>query len=97
MSQSRKFLIVGTGRCGSTLLSAIIAKSGGSFGLPALEDWDRRGGALEHPCILSAYKWVQILYLQWCQQLTGTLSLVCNRLFLNEKKRGRARIPWRIT
>ena len=39
------------------LLSAIIAKSGGSFGLPALEDWDRRGGALEHPCILSAYKW----------------------------------------
>ena len=23
-------------------------------------------------------------------------SLVCNRLFLNEKKRGRARIPWRI-
>ena len=31
------------------------------------------------------------------QQLTGKLSLVCNRLFLNEKKRGRARIPWRIT
>ena len=29
MSQSRKFLIVGTDRCGSTLLSAIIAKSGG--------------------------------------------------------------------
>ncbi len=57
MSQPSKFLIVGTGRCGSTLLSAIIAKSGGSFGLPAVEDWDRSGGALEHPYIHSAYKW----------------------------------------
>ena len=36
---------------------------------------------------------VDLIFRQWFQQLTGTLSLVCNRLFLNEKKRGRARIP----
>ncbi len=52
-----KFLIVGTGRSGSSLLSAIICQSGGSFGLPAVEDWDRSRGTLEHPYIHSAYKW----------------------------------------
>ena len=57
MPDKPKFLIVGIGRSGSSLLAAILAKSGGNFGLPSLDDWDRRDGVLEHPYVLNAYKW----------------------------------------
>jgi len=43
------FCIVGTGRSGSSLLAAIIANSGGNFGLPAQVDWDSEKGSMEHP------------------------------------------------
>ncbi len=52
-----KYLIVGTGRNGSSLLAAIIARSGGNLGLPALDHWERKGGVLEHPYVHNAYKW----------------------------------------
>ena len=52
-----KFLIVGTGRCGSSFLSAIIAKAGGSFEMPAVEHWGPGSGAFDSLYILKAYKW----------------------------------------
>ena len=52
-----KFLIVGTGRCGSSFLSAIIAKAGGSFEMPAVEHWHPGSGAFDSLYILRAYKW----------------------------------------
>ena len=57
VTDGAKFLIIGTGRSGSSLLAAILASSGGNFGLPSLDDWNRRGGALEHPYVLNGYKW----------------------------------------
>lgn len=42
-----RFLIVCTGRDGSTLLSAILAAAGANFGEPEKRDWDPRGGAYE--------------------------------------------------
>ena len=43
-----RFFLVTTGRSGSSLLAAIIAASGGRFGLPAVNNWDASNGALEH-------------------------------------------------
>ncbi|MEW5786237.1 MAG: hypothetical protein AB1899_00145 [Pseudomonadota bacterium] len=42
-----RFLIVCTGRDGSTLLSAILAAAGANFGEPEKQDWDPRAGAYE--------------------------------------------------
>ena len=44
-----RFLIVGTGRCGSSLLSAILARAGANFDMPLRAEWDRRSGEYEHP------------------------------------------------
>jgi hypothetical protein len=54
---SPKYLIVGPGRSGSSLLAAILARAGGDFGLPRPDAWDRRSGEYEHPLAHAAYKW----------------------------------------
>ena len=59
-----KFFIVGTGRSGSSLLSAILQQAGANFGLPTLKEWDRDHGALEHPDLdkmNSWHKWQQMI------------------------------------
>ncbi|HEX3051685.1 MAG TPA: hypothetical protein VHP83_13575 [Aggregatilineaceae bacterium] len=52
-----RYLIVGPGRTGSSLLSAILVNIGASFDLPVLENWESRAGAYEHPLIHSARRW----------------------------------------
>lgn len=52
-----KFLNVSTGRCGSTLLSAILAHAGADFGMGNNKEWNRASGDYEHPDLDTAYKW----------------------------------------
>ena len=49
---SNRYFIVGIGRTGSSLLSAILSDSGGNFGLNNVRDWDKSSGAFEHPDII---------------------------------------------
>jgi len=56
-SDKTRYLIVGTGRSGSSLLSAILADAGANFNMPKMSSWDRKTGAYEHPKLHSAYKW----------------------------------------
>lgn len=56
-SDKRRYLIVGTGRSGSSLLCSILAGVGAHFGMPNLSSWDRKSGAYEHPKLISACKW----------------------------------------
>ncbi|WP_420349073.1 hypothetical protein [Pelagibius sp.] len=52
MSDDRlRYFIINSGRCGSSLLAAILADSGADFGLPVPADWSQDEGALEHPDI----------------------------------------------
>ena len=44
-----RFIMVTTGRSGSSLLAAIIADAGGKFGFPSKDEWDPESGAMEHP------------------------------------------------
>lgn len=53
----RRFLIVGTGRNGSSLLAAILADAGAEFDMAGVESWDRSAGAYEHPLVHSATAW----------------------------------------
>lgn len=55
--QNDKYLLVGTGRNGSSLLATILQQAGMDFGLPETTDWDKSSGALEHPLLHAAYKW----------------------------------------
>ncbi len=50
------YCIVGTGRSGSSLLAAIIAMSGGNFGLDTQVEWDHIKGSMEHPLCHICYK-----------------------------------------
>lgn len=43
----RCYIVLSTGRCGSSLLSSILAKSGANFGMPDNIEWDERLGAYE--------------------------------------------------
>lgn len=52
------YCVIGTGRSGSSLLAAILAGSGGNFGMPAREDWDPVKGAMEHPACHASYKYL---------------------------------------
>jgi len=52
-----KYLIVGTGRNGSSLLSAILNGAGADYGIEFKEDWDPRSGAFEQDNLHEAYKW----------------------------------------
>ena len=48
----KRYFIVNTGRCGSTLLTVILADAGADFGLPTPGGWDPAGGDMEHPEIV---------------------------------------------
>lgn len=43
-----RVLLVHTGRCGSSLLSVIMADAGGDFGVPVPEDWSGATGVMRH-------------------------------------------------
>jgi len=60
-SNNERFLIVSTGRCGSSLLSAILAHAGADFDLPDLDSWSRSSGAYEHPKLEKAYAWFRLM------------------------------------
>ncbi|MCX7915829.1 MAG: hypothetical protein N3A53_05955, partial [Verrucomicrobiae bacterium] len=47
----RRYFILGTGRNGSSLFSAILAASGANFGMTPTGTWDPRTGAYEHPAL----------------------------------------------
>lgn len=51
----RRYLIVCTGRDGSTLLAAILSASGANFGMPEKRDWNPRAGAYESWTAAKAY------------------------------------------
>jgi len=53
----RRFIIVGTGRSGSSLLAAILADAGANFAMAAQDSWVRGGGAYEHRRLVEAYTW----------------------------------------
>jgi len=63
MEENTIFCIVGTGRCGSSLLSAILAGAGADFGLKAKNNWDPVKGALEHSSVHAAYKYLHRIQL----------------------------------
>ena len=53
----RRFFIITASRTGSSLLSAILADAGASFGMEAPQHWNPSGGALEHPDLLRAARY----------------------------------------
>ncbi len=57
METQTRFLIVGSGRSGSSLISAILHDAGAGFYLPGVADWDPVKGAYEHPALHRAYHW----------------------------------------
>lgn len=56
-SDKIRYLTVGTGRSGSSLLSAILADAGAIFDMLKISSWDRISGAYEHPKLHSAKRW----------------------------------------
>lgn len=44
-----RVLLVHTGRCGSSLLSVIMADAGADFGMPIPDDWSGATGVMRHP------------------------------------------------
>lgn len=55
-NELKRFLIISTGRSGSSLLSSIISHSGGEFNLPDNPlKWNPIDGAFEHPLLHRAY------------------------------------------
>ncbi|MEQ8994949.1 MAG: hypothetical protein RID53_00400 [Coleofasciculus sp. B1-GNL1-01] len=57
LNDKDRYLIVGTGRSGSSLLAAILADAGADFNLPSVLTWNRSSGAYEHPKLICACKW----------------------------------------
>jgi hypothetical protein len=51
-----KFLIIGTGRSGTSLLSAILADAGADFAMPNSADWNQTIGYFEHGDVQKAGK-----------------------------------------
>lgn len=51
---NERFVILGSGRCGSSLLAAICAEAGAEFGMDVVRSWDRGAGANEHPLYVRA-------------------------------------------
>jgi hypothetical protein len=52
-----RYLIVSTGRSGSSLLAAILVDAGAEFDMAPRKKWNPGSGAYEHPLILSAARW----------------------------------------
>jgi hypothetical protein len=53
----QRYLIVGTGRSGSTALAAVLAGAGANFSMSQVEAWDYKAGEYEHPMIHRARRW----------------------------------------
>lgn len=78
MTSEHKFIVLGTPRSGSSLLSAILANAGADFGMDRGLDWYRGSGAYEHAQIIAAYKHLKRAKL---------FSKVSDSLALREKKK----------
>lgn len=57
MAANTRYLLVGAGRSGSSLLAAIMADNGADFHMPRVDDWNAGSGAYEHAEIATALKW----------------------------------------
>ncbi|MEP5255634.1 MAG: hypothetical protein ABJQ39_11290 [Winogradskyella arenosi] len=53
------YIVTGTERSGSSLLSALLANSGAKFNMPIVEDWYRGSGAYEHEDYMRLIKHVK--------------------------------------
>ncbi len=53
----KRYLIIGPGRSGSSVLAGILADTGANFNMPVAKDWHRGSGAYEHRSMLNARKW----------------------------------------
>lgn len=51
-----RYMLVGTGRSGSSLLLAILADAGANFDMPNVSAY-RRSGGYKHPELINSYKW----------------------------------------
>ena len=78
-----RYLIVGTGRSGSSLLAAILAHAGADFGMDNQTEWSRRGGAYEHPLLISAHRW----YLRSNRLKTTVVPYPVSEYCLNRAKK----------
>ncbi len=58
----RRFFIVNPGRCGSSLLAAIMADAGADFGMRVPDDWHPGEGELEHPTMVRAVRRFESAY-----------------------------------
>ena len=57
MVLSAKYLILGTGRCGSSLLAAILDHAGANLGMESKSGWEHSRGYYEHHLVHEAEKW----------------------------------------
>ena len=57
---SERFLVVNSGRTGSSLLSAVLADAGADFGMPAVQTWSADAGAFEPAAITRAAAWFAV-------------------------------------
>jgi len=53
-ADNTRYFIVNLGRCGSSLLAAVLADGGADFGLPVPDQWDPRTGQMESAAIKQA-------------------------------------------
>ena len=53
----QRYLIIGTGRSGSTALAAILAGAGANFSMSQVDSWNTKAGEYEHPMIHTARRW----------------------------------------
>lgn len=58
--RSERFLVINSGRTGSTLLSAVLADAGADFGMPAVQTWSAEDGAFEPSAITRAAAWFAV-------------------------------------
>ncbi|HTT80536.1 MAG TPA: hypothetical protein VMF86_12735 [Stellaceae bacterium] len=58
--QRERFLVVGAGRTGSSLLCAVLAAAGADFGMPADQVWAADDGAFEHADVTRAAAWFTV-------------------------------------
>lgn len=56
-NETYKYIICGTERSGSTLLSAVLANAGANFGMSLKTDWNRNSGAFEHTTLINMIKY----------------------------------------
>jgi hypothetical protein len=73
-----RYLIVGTGRSGSSLLSSILADAGCNFAMENVKSWNPRDGEYEHPLLLAAETWRSRIERIRNSVIPGRLSAFCH-------------------